>query len=185
MLSNLVSVKTLAFVAIDRYVAIVNPLKYHMKMTNKVVAAMVAWTWSIAGVFSFSPLLGWGEYDYDKYLNVLNAVTNNDTRRNDTKAAKMLLIVIGTFFFCWTPTAMIIVCLTHGEGECDIFHIVFMKAGLTISMLNCAVNPVLYGVFNCKMRQAYRGLLCKMMTSRAGSSFSVQPEASNNTGNNE
>ncbi len=66
MISNMVSIKTLAFVAVDRYVAIVYPLKYHMKMTKTVVCALISWTWIVGGVISISPIFGWGEYYYDR-----------------------------------------------------------------------------------------------------------------------
>ncbi|XP_072017439.1 uncharacterized protein [Amphiura filiformis] len=36
----------------------------------------------------------------------------------------------------------------------------YQRACMTLSRLNCLINPIIYGVFNRKMREAFRKLVC-------------------------
>ncbi|XP_014672583.1 PREDICTED: melanocortin receptor 3-like [Priapulus caudatus] len=44
------SVTTLIAINVDRYVSVSRPLRYHQVMTPRVVAVMIALSWSVAGV---------------------------------------------------------------------------------------------------------------------------------------
>lgn len=54
------SILHLCCISVDRYYAIVKPLKYTLKMTKKVVALMILNTWISPAVLSFLPIfMGW------------------------------------------------------------------------------------------------------------------------------
>ncbi|CAH1268634.1 ADRA1D [Branchiostoma lanceolatum] len=66
LLSCISSVLTLAAIALDRYNAIINCLKYHTDATSRKTARNLIWIWLQALVCSAPPLLGWGGYAYSQ-----------------------------------------------------------------------------------------------------------------------
>lgn len=63
-----VSILHLCCISVDRYVAIVQPLKYPMKMTRVKVLIMIACVWSCPVLISFVPIFfGW--YTTEEHLN--------------------------------------------------------------------------------------------------------------------
>lgn len=55
------SILTLALVAIDRYLAILHPLKYCTLITRRTSFAMVAYVWLQAVICALLPAIGWGK----------------------------------------------------------------------------------------------------------------------------
>lgn len=79
--------------------------------------------------------------------------------RRETKAAKTLLIVVGTFVLCWTPHFIGIFCLL--AEQCS-WPDEFFAITTWLAMLNSACNPVIYGVMSKQFRKRFRQiLLCK------------------------
>ena len=79
--------------------------------------------------------------------------------RRETKAAKTLLIVVGTFVLCWTPHFIGIFCLLF-EG-CS-WPDEFFAITTWLAMLNSACNPVIYGVMSRQFRKRFKQILqCK------------------------
>ncbi|XP_072048872.1 octopamine receptor beta-2R-like [Amphiura filiformis] len=226
------SINTLMFVAIDRYVAITDPLHYHIRVTKTLIFLFLTLAWLQPAIFGFSPLLGWGQYVYisDEYICscgwnvqisltitiiVLNlavptfvtifcywhifkvarehsrkvaAITiglsrdakstpqsqsqpqsqcntsrhddSSRRRRTDTKAAKILLIVIGTFLFCWIPHTITIFCIAFTDNTCNLPPI-YGSVSTLLALMNSACNPVLYGILNRQMRMAYINIVCQ------------------------
>ena len=85
--------------------------------------------------------------------------TNNRRMHRDTKAAKTLLIVVGTFIVCWTPHFVGIFCLLKpGCRWPDRFFAVTTW----LAMLNSACNPIIYGVMSRQFRRRFKQILqCK------------------------
>ena len=79
--------------------------------------------------------------------------------RRETKAAKTLLTVVGTFVLCWTPHFIGIFCfLFEGCSWPDEFFAVTTW----LAMLNSACNPVIYGVMSRQFRKRFKQILqCK------------------------
>lgn len=79
--------------------------------------------------------------------------------RRETKAAKTLLIVVGTFVLCWTPHFVGIFCLL--AEQCS-WPDEFFAITTWLAMLNSACNPVIYGVMSKQFRKRFRQILqCK------------------------
>lgn len=61
----IVSMLTLCFISLDRYVAIVHSLYYHVYVTRRRVLAFIAYAWLQGFAFGLAPILcDWVEYDY-------------------------------------------------------------------------------------------------------------------------
>lgn len=79
--------------------------------------------------------------------------------RRETKAAKTLLIVVGTFILCWTPHFIGIFCLLF--EDCS-WPDEFFAITTWLAMLNSACNPVIYGVMSRQFRKRFKQILqCK------------------------
>ena len=79
--------------------------------------------------------------------------------RRETKAAKTLLTVVGTFVLCWTPHFIGIFCFLF--KECS-WPDEFFAVTTWLAMLNSACNPVIYGVMSRQFRKRFKQILqCK------------------------
>ena len=82
----------------------------------------------------------------------------------ETRAAKTLLIVMGTFFFCWAPHFIGMICLLF--PSCN-WPDAFFATTTWLAMLNSGCNPIIYGVMNKKFRQSFKDILmCRKRTNR-------------------
>ncbi|XP_060587406.1 neuropeptide S receptor-like [Ruditapes philippinarum] len=70
------------------------------------------------------------------------------------KTVKMTFCIILTFIACWTPYFVTTLCLIYSNYTLHIPNSV-MAFAETIALLQSAVNPVVYGIFNI---QIFRGL---------------------------
>lgn len=81
---------------------------------------------------------------------------NNIRMRRDTKAAKTLFFVMGTFILCWAPHFIGIFCLlTPGCRWPDRFYAITTW----LAMLNSACNPIIYGVMSRQFRKRFKQIL--------------------------
>jgi len=79
--------------------------------------------------------------------------------RRETKAAKTLLTVVGTFVLCWTPHFIGIFCFLF--EDCS-WPDEFFAVTTWLAMLNSACNPVIYGVMSRQFRKRFKQILqCK------------------------
>ncbi|KAL9970943.1 hypothetical protein ACROYT_G023407 [Oculina patagonica] len=86
-------------------------------------------------------------------------VQNRAKMRRETKAAKTLLIVVGTFVLCWTPHFIGIFCFLF--KQCS-WPDEFFAITTWLAMLNSACNPVIYGVMSRQFRKRFKQILqCK------------------------
>jgi len=77
----------------------------------------------------------------------------------DTRAAKTLLIVMGTFMFCWAPHFIGMTCLLFPSCK---WPDEFFATTTWLAMLNSGCNPIIYGVMNKKFRESFKDIvLCR------------------------
>ncbi len=67
MAMSVCSVMHLTVIAYDRYIAIINPFEYQMKMNSKRVIAFISFAWSMAAFFGLAPIFGWNRLDIYKF----------------------------------------------------------------------------------------------------------------------
>ena len=71
------------------------------------------------------------------------------------KTVKMTFCIIITFIACWTPYFVTTMCVIYSNHTLKIPRSV-MAFAETVALLQSAVNPILYGIFNIKV---FRGLV--------------------------
>ena len=76
--------------------------------------------------------------------------------KKETRAAKTLLIVMGTFFFCWAPHFIGMTCLLFPSCR---WPDEFFATTTWLAMLNSGCNPIIYGVMNKRFRQSFKDIL--------------------------
>ena len=83
----------------------------------------------------------------------------NAVPRAKVKTIKMTLAIIGSFIICWTPYFVSHLIHIWSEYKVDIPETVYAFAE-TIALLNSALNPILYGCFNIKLKRGLFEVFC-------------------------
>lgn len=94
--------------------------------------------------------------------------------KRETRAAKTLLIVMGTFMFCWAPHFIGMTCLLFEECK-KSWPDEYFATTTWLAMLNSGCNPIIYGVMNQKFRQSFKDVI---MCRKRGNRHYSQREAS-------
>ncbi|KAI8423328.1 hypothetical protein MSG28_014345, partial [Choristoneura fumiferana] len=136
------SILHLCCISVDRYYAIVKPLKYPIKMTKKANRQEKA----IAG---HTRLMQRHSRDI-KDKNILKM-------KREHKAARTLGIIMGAFIICWLPFFLFYVvtalCLTCKFPE------VLTPIMFWTGYFNSVLNPLIYAYFNKDFRNAFKNTL--------------------------
>ncbi|XP_041352705.1 alpha-2Db adrenergic receptor-like [Gigantopelta aegis] len=99
----IVSMLTLCFISIDRYLAIVYPLQYISKLTKVKILLLIGYAWFHGISFSIVPVLfQWIKYDYWEYVC---AIEWHEQRQ------KALYYVIMAFVFCFLLPGLVLMFL--------------------------------------------------------------------------
>lgn len=96
------SILHLCCISVDRYYAIVKPLKYPINMTKRVVAIMLVATWLSPAIISFVPIfLGW--YTTSEHQNF---------RKSHPEACEFIVneiyVIVSSLISFWIPCAIMV-----------------------------------------------------------------------------
>ena len=87
--------------------------------------------------------------------------------RQDLKNVRMLLIVVGVFFFCWLPLSITILSSIYNSNA---FHgwsykssLIYLCVIYLLPLINSLCNPVIYACLDQTYREAFKNLFQKMM----------------------
>ena len=95
----------------------------------------------------------------------------NDQKLNmikETKAAKMVALVLGTFTFTWAPLFVIMIVDIAMKNSVNSY---VYAGGVIFATLNSALNPVIYASMNSEFRDTFKAFL----TCRGGNTNRVAP----------
>jgi hypothetical protein len=88
-----------------------------------------------------------------------NSTSGAMKMKQDRKAVRTLLIVVGTFVLCWLPHFVGIFCLT--TNRCN-WPDRYFAITTWLAMMNSGCNPVIYGAMSRQFRKRFRQILqCK------------------------
>lgn len=91
------SILNLCIISLDRYLLIISPLKYKLRMTSCRALGLILATWTLAALASFLPIkMGWHKLDFEVH-------TPNVTSRGDEDQCRLLVSL---------PYALVASCLT-------------------------------------------------------------------------
>ena len=87
--------------------------------------------------------------------------------RHDLKIVRMLLIVVGVFFFCWLPYSITILLYTYNpngfKGWSFRSGIIYGWIIYLVPLINSLCNPIIYACLDQTYREALKDLFQKMM----------------------
>ncbi|EDO46536.1 predicted protein [Nematostella vectensis] len=186
------SMLTLAAVSIDRYIAIIHPLKYTELMHSRTATGIIVYIWAHSFIVALLPVFRWSRYIYIRSESIctfdwafdiactlfifvvcffipLSVMMFTYYRKSqqrteqrfkqDNKAVRTLLIVVGTFILCWLPHFIGIFCLMSGTCAWPDRYFAITT---WLAMLNSACNPVIYGAMSRQFRKRFKQILqCK------------------------
>lgn len=78
----------------------------------------------------------------------------------EKKAAIISCIIVVSFTVCWFPFFLAHLCISLTDNFCGIpvdFSVLF----LWLAIVNSAINPLIYTVFNEDFRRAFRNIILK------------------------
>ncbi|OCT71084.1 hypothetical protein XELAEV_18037993mg [Xenopus laevis] len=76
------SILNLCVISLDRYLLIISPLKYKLRMTSCRALCLILATWTLAALASFLPIeMGWHEQDFDlQHINMTSGAEEKQCR---------------------------------------------------------------------------------------------------------
>ena len=87
--------------------------------------------------------------------------------RHDLKIVRMLLIVVGVFFFCWLPLSISHLSSIYNPNAFNGWsyrsHIIYREAAWMLPLINSLCNPIIYACLDQTYREAFKNLFQKMM----------------------
>lgn len=103
-----------------------------------------------------------------------NATAKNTISTAKVKTIKMTLAIIITFIACWTPYFVTTLIKIYSDYKFTIPSSVMVFAE-TAALLQSALNPILYGCFNIKLKHIMTDHLCpgKIYKVKTGRAYNV------------
>lgn len=106
---------------------------------------------------------------------------SSHTRRNKSRRAviKMLVVVVATFFICWSPFHIQHLLSPYLTQVVDIETAIILNTALFMMSgifyyTSCTINPIIYNLMSNRYRTAFRQTLCgKRKGNRATNGFST------------
>ncbi|XP_068097849.1 5-hydroxytryptamine receptor 6 [Hyperolius riggenbachi] len=93
------SILNLCVISLDRYLLIISPLKYKLRMTSCRALGLILATWTLAALASFLPIeLGWHEQDFMVQASNLTSVSEEKQCRLTVSLPYALIASCLTFF---------------------------------------------------------------------------------------
>ncbi|EZA59347.1 Tachykinin-like peptides receptor 99D, partial [Ooceraea biroi] len=173
------SVFTLMAISIDRYMAIVNPLRRRMGKKATLCVAIIIW---IVGAILSLPMLlfyttytqnfmngevrvicysDWPDRDddglsYDEYLIGEATARQLENIRSKRRVVKMMIVVVVIFAVCWLPFHVYFIVTSYLPEITNKPYIQEVFLGIYwLAMSNSMYNPIIYCWMNTRFRRGF------------------------------
>ncbi|XP_018655263.1 putative opsin-like receptor [Schistosoma mansoni] len=137
-----ISLTTMAFIALDRYLVIVQPFETFSRITYGKVIVMIFITWIWSALWSIPPFFG-----YSNFLILIFVIRD---KKADIEAAKTSIILVLLYLMSWSPYA--IVCLMTLIGSRDSLTPFHSELPVLFAKTSAVYNPIVYAVKHPKFR---------------------------------
>ncbi|XP_057294581.1 D(2) dopamine receptor A-like [Hydractinia symbiolongicarpus] len=175
------SIGNLTAISIDRYYAVVYPLKHRAYMTKRKSLFIIAFVWICSVTIALTNnLLGWVKYTYFAmllgvlfpfifmifaYVSIFYTVKKSRkvSKRSvarEWKVARTILIAITVFFLCWIPFLVVnlyIVMTMNPVSRVLVYGVKWLH------YFNSCCNPIIYGLFHDQFATAIKVFLRKCL----------------------
>ena len=95
-----------------------------------------------------------------------SALQQQRANRTAWKITKMMIAVVLSFFFCWAPQFIFVWIHPLVGQAADTLPIWLLPFILWLQVLNSAMNPVLYAIFNESFRLGFKKVICRSILRR-------------------
>ncbi|KAM7010136.1 somatostatin receptor type 5 isoform 2-T2 [Tautogolabrus adspersus] len=155
-MNQFTSIFCLTVMSIDRYLAVVHPIrstKWRHPRVAKVVSAAV---WAVSFVVVL-PVVIFSDVQV-KSSGARAGFTKR--RRSERKVTRMVVVIVVVFVLCWLPFFIInminlVVIIPESSATAGIYFF-----AVILSYANSCANPVLYGFLSDNFKQSFRHVLC-------------------------
>ncbi|RMC17570.1 hypothetical protein DUI87_05234 [Hirundo rustica rustica] len=170
-INQFTSIFCLTVMSMDRYLAVVHPIKstkWRRPRVAKLISATV-WTFSflvVLPVIIFSDVqedfqtcnMNWPEPVNVKSSGI--RVGSTRRRRSERKVTRMVVIIVVVFVFCWLPfyTMNIVNLILILPADPVLEGLYFFM--VVLSYANSCANPILYGFLSDNFKQSFQKVLC-------------------------
>lgn len=193
LLFSYASVMNLCSLVLERYIAIVKPLKYLTAMTRCLVVKMIIFSWTIPVIFVVGLLLILSSISALALLvelfscsiltfctaSIIRVVYKQDSaapslgkvrrfsQHRDKSAIVMMTIVVGLFLICYGVYLRCSFAALFLNLTCND-----LSYKIPLLILNSAINPWAYALFKRDIRAMIKRLICRATSS---SNNSIMP----------
>ena len=98
----------------------------------------------------------------------------HNQKKMEFKAARTAAVVLGTFYFCWSPIIFIMAVQFYFSLEGNTTLMTCRAFTSFLAVLNSGMNPIIYTFRMAEMKQEFRKILCLTTSSSTISPFSTQ-----------
>ncbi|XP_072283467.1 5-hydroxytryptamine receptor 6 isoform X2 [Pyxicephalus adspersus] len=172
------SILNLCVISLDRYLLIISPLKYKLRMTSCRALGLILATWTLAALASFLPIeMGWHEQNMEAPSSNLTSIVDEKQCRLTVSLPYALIASCLTFFL---PSAAIsftycrillaarkqavqVASLTtnmpntsedHTQAVCDCVPPGLFDVLTWLGYCNSTMNPIIYPLFMRDFKRA-------------------------------
>ena len=88
--------------------------------------------------------------------------------RQDLKIVRMLVVVVGVFFFCWLPLSITFFFIYYNNPQEHIpknwkIYLIYTAVTSLLPLINSLCNPIIYACLDQTYREAFKHLFQKIM----------------------
>ncbi|KFM63223.1 Gonadotropin-releasing hormone II receptor, partial [Stegodyphus mimosarum] len=94
--------------------------------------------------------------------------------RASARTLRMTIIIVLTFFGCWTPYVIIVLWYVFDPVSADKVDSRIQSSLFMFAVSNSCVNPLVYGSYVLNFKQVFKNIFCRKQASNIGSASHTQ-----------
>ena len=185
------SIWNLCLVSLDRFLAVVSPLRHLVILTTARAKAVIVLVWAISVALSGLLHLNWSYKGIlitivsfvlplviiiFSYVKIYQVTTRSCVLRRsggtqlkrDIRSAKQMVLVISVFILCWVGFFVLTLILSTKKSMSSTINPAILDILKSLTYLNSCINPLLFTMVSRKLKKAITELLhCQRSTFRS------------------